>query len=423
MPRTATAKKIDAILEEVDTVQKLDPPPKKCTKAVIASDPALMADMESRAEQRPKPQRHTAKKSTAGEVVNVVQGDVPADYHAANAKYTQPYLGELRKADGGYYSRLDRRHYYSDVERGKGGHIAKTPLHIARWAIQQFTKPGQWVLDPTIGAGTSAVEAISQGRNVAGMELEFTHVVQANVEKALADFPGKVEARIGFGDARTLGDFLGKDSPKFHLLVNNPPYSGDVSMPSPKGKLRGKEHRALETRFDYNKELPNLAFLKEGQEYWDTMRAIYNEGLKRLVPGGHVVIGVKDMMRNRVPFLLHEGFCDLLADMGLEFVGTYLLKHIPATLFLNTYEQFYGVKPPFYQTISVFRKPTGWKAVTASRAQVVPNSPIPADEPKKEEAMPRKKADAPVAKKASAAKAAKKAPVAKKAAAKKVSKK
>jgi len=307
---------------------------------------------------------------TRGVAVRIDAGTIPKDYHC-RCDYCKKSLGELRPADGSYYSRLERRKYYSPVEKGEGGHIAKTPLHIARWAIQQFTKPGQWVLDPTIGAGTTAVEAITQGRSVAGMEIEFMRVVEANVEKAMVDADRAVDAEIGNGDARNIGEFLNNlKLKKFSLVVNNPPYSGDVSMPSPKGKLRGKEHRHLETKFEYNKELPNLAFLKEGQEYWDTMRTIYTECIKRLDTGGHVVIGVKDMMRNREPFLLHKFFCDLLVGMGLEFVGTAFLKHYPSTLFLNTYEKFYGVVPPLYQTIPVFKKPPGWKLPAAVQMEL-----------------------------------------------------
>ena len=291
--------------------------------------------------------------------VNLVPGQVPEDYHCRCAYCTgDRVIGELRPADGSYYSRLERRSYYSSVERGKGGHIAKTPLHIARWAIQKYTQPGDWVLDPTIGAGTTAVEAMTQGRNVAGMELEFTHVVEANVQKIYDELPAepRIRAHIGYGDARNIGSFLEAIDEEFTLIVNNPPYSGDVSMPSPKGKLRGKENRHLETRFEYDKELPNLAFLREGQEYWDTMRTIYSACVDRLAPGGHFVVGVKDMMRNREPFLLHNMLCGLLEDVGLRYVGAAFLNHYPRTLFLNTYEKFYGVKPPFYQTINVFRK-------------------------------------------------------------------
>jgi DNA modification methylase len=292
---------------------------------------------------------------SAGDKVNLIAGSTPADYHCA-CKYCSQVIGELRPEDGSYYSRLERRKYYHENERGKGGHIAKTPLHIARWAVQTYTKKGDWVLDPTIGAGTTAVEAMTQGRNAAGMELEYGEVLASNLEKITDDFPGAV-AKVAPGDARLIGDFLKHVDQKFKLIVNNPPYSGDVSFPSPSSKGRGKEFRALETRFDYDKNLPNLAFLKEGEEYWSTIGTIWAESTKWLKPGGHFVVGVKDMMRNKQPFFLHRDLCNVMVErVGLKFVGTAFLKHHPTTLFLNTYEKLYGVKPPLYQTISVFKK-------------------------------------------------------------------
>lgn len=298
--------------------------------------------------------------------VNLIPGKPPKDYHC-KCSFCKKYLGELRPADGSYYSRLERRKYYSPREKGEGGHIAKTPLHIARWAIQKFTKPGDWVLDPTIGAGTTAVEAVTQGRNAAGMELEFGDVTEANIDAALKVVNGSApQVLFARGDAREIATFLKSTDPKkrkrqFNLVVNNPPYWGDISMPSPKGNLRGKEHRHLETRFEYDKTLPNLAFLKEGDEYWESMGKIYGECIQRLVPGGHFVIGVKDQMRNWASDFLHKKFCDFMAtDERIEFVGTALLKHYPTTLAMNTYANKKGnvdhVPPAWYQTISVFKK-------------------------------------------------------------------
>lgn len=286
---------------------------------------------------------------------NLVEGQTPEDYHC-RCSYCRRVIGEIRQPDGEYYSRLERRKYYAPEERGAGGHIAKTPLHVARWAIETYTKRGEWVLDPTIGAGTTAVEAIHLGRSVAGMELEYGKVLQANVKKALFAVDNGVRAKVAEGDARNIGPFLKELKQKFSLVVNNPPYSGDIGFPSPAKEGRGKEFRKLETRFDYNKELPNLAFLKEGDEYWETMEEIYTECLKVLKPGGYFVLGIKDMMRARAPFMLHEKFCELLDGMGLKPVGTAFLKHHPTTLHLNTYEKRYGVAPPLYQTISVFQR-------------------------------------------------------------------
>jgi DNA modification methylase len=340
----------------------------------------------------------------AGDKVHVAKGQVPDDYHCS-CDYCRKVIGELIQPSGDYYNRLERRQYYDPIEKGQGGHIAKTPLHVARWAIQNYSKPGDWVLDPTIGAGTTAVEAITQGRSVVGMEIEYGEVVKANVRKslaAIADPKKKPQAMIGYGDARNIGDFLAKVGAKydnrFALVVNNPPYSGDVSMPSPKGKLRGKEHRHLETTFQYDKTLPNLAFLKEGQEYWDEMMKIYAACVERMVPGGHFVIGIKDMSRNKTPFLLHKMFADqMLEHLDLKFVGTAFLNHYPRTLHLNTCEQRHGFKPPFYQTITVFRKPETGAAVRRRASDPLrgsigdrPKPPLPDAVPQKEKKGKRK---------------------------------
>ena len=281
------------------------------------------------------------------------QPGTPADYHC-QCEFCRRSLGELRPAEGVYYSRLERRAYYDKSESGPGGHVAKTPLHVARWAVQQYTKKGDWVLDPTIGAGTTAVEAVTQGRSVAGMELQFGDVLSANVARNLPG-DGSVEARLRIGDARQVRAFLSDacKGVRFALVVNNPPYSGDESD----GGI-GPAH-PLKGQFQYKSQLPNLAFLRERGEYWGALEIIYMACVDAMKPGGRFVVAVKDMMRKKQPFLLHRDLALLLQKVGLEHEGTAFLKHYPTTLFLNTYFKTHGVHPPYYQTILVFRKKGG----------------------------------------------------------------
>jgi DNA modification methylase len=236
-------------------------------------------------------------------------------------------------------------------------------LHIARWAVQQFTEVGGRVLDPTMGAGTTAVEAITQGRSAAGVELQYGDTIQANVKKALelARAQGyDAQVKIAVGDAREIGSFLEPLGWTFDLIVNNPPYSGDESMPSPAKEGRGKQFRGKETAFRYDKELPNIAFLREGEEYWQTLLDVYRQSVSFLRPGGHFVTGVKDMVREKKIFPLHQMICDRVLGgvPDLEFVGTAVLRHYPPTLFMSSARQIHGYAfdPPKYQTISVFRK-------------------------------------------------------------------
>lgn len=276
-----------------------------------------------------------------GDRVLVREGVIPDDYHC-RCDLCQRAIGELRPADGSYYSRLERRQYYDPSESG-GGHIARTPLHVARWAIQAYSKPGDWVVDPTIGAGTTAVEAITQGRNVAGMEIQYGDILQANIRRNMS---GDVQAIVRIGDARTIGSMLTEINIRPTLVVNNPPYSGDEAADGKAGKT-----------YFYRDGLPNLAFLKEGDEYWRAIDEIYRACVEALVPGGHFVIGVKDMMRQKKPYLLHAFLAERLLSMGMKYVGTAFLRHYPGTLFMNTYPRRYGVQPPLYQTIAVLQKP------------------------------------------------------------------
>jgi len=298
---------------------------------------------------------------SVGEIVHIHPG-VPEDYHC-DCDYCRKSLGELAPADGDereYYSRNERREYYAKEETRRedgSGHIAKTPLHIARWAIQQFSDPGDWVLDPTIGAGTTAVEALTQGRNVAGMELEYAPVLQANIEKAFTMPRSEgCTAKVAQGDARNIAEFLKADGmpKKFKLIVNNPPYSGDISA-YPKRDKSGKPIENMS--YLYDKNLPNLAHLKESDEYWDTIENIYDACIQRLERGGHFVVGVKDQVRGGKSDRLHRGYCDcILGDDEMEFVGAAFLRHYPGTLNTNRGLKEGNREVAQYQTISVFKK-------------------------------------------------------------------
>lgn len=273
-------------------------------------------------------------------------GQLPDDYHC-NCAFCTKFLGVLMRRDGTFYNKLDRNRYYS---KGEQPHVAKTPLHVARWCIQRFSKPGDWVLDPTMGAGTTAVEAVNHGRNAAGVELQFSDIVlmnlgaQTNVEET--------EVRIESGDARELRKLLWdnwREKPKFKLVVNNPPYSGDEAQKVFKvGGKKAYDHSIKE----------NLAFLKENDGYYQTMGEIYAECVEMMEPGGHICIGVKDMCRNKQPYMLHYFLSMLLHDnRDLDYVGMALLPHYTPTLFMSTYgKKFPEAMVPRYQTITVFKK-------------------------------------------------------------------
>ena len=291
----------------------------------------------------------------AMEVVKLQRVLPPEDYHCT-CHFCQTFHGVLRRDDGSFYPKTDRRKYYRDEESNmKTSHVAKTPMHLARWAVQSFTKPGDWVFDPTMGAGTTGVEALTHGRKAAGIEIEYGK--QLTLPNLRAHGREGVDFFLWEDDARNMDRHLKDSGLRFSLIVNNPPYSGDEHAAPIKDKDGNKVGRYIKK---YDRMITgNMAFLKEGPDYYRAIGEMYASAWRYLLPGGRLVIGVKDMMRSRAHYLLHQhlGEALLAAIPDAEFKGTVILPHWPRTLGMSAYEKRYGIKAAMYQTILVFRKP------------------------------------------------------------------
>jgi len=58
------------------------------------------------------------------------------------------------------------------TECGNKGHSAAFPIDLPAWFIKLFTQPGDVVLDPFMGSGTTAVAAQDLGRDFVGVEIK-----------------------------------------------------------------------------------------------------------------------------------------------------------------------------------------------------------------------------------------------------------
>lgn len=106
-------------------------------------------------------------------------------------------------------------------------HPGKMLPAIARHAITAYTRPGQLVLDPMCGIGTTLVEAAHLGREGLGMELEAKWACIARLNLALAAAQGAHgTGRVRTGDARhAVADLAaGQGAGSVSLLLTSPPY-------------------------------------------------------------------------------------------------------------------------------------------------------------------------------------------------------
>ena len=164
----------------------------------------------------------------------------------------------------------------------------KSVLHPAKmnplWAqrmIQEYTKPGDWILDPMAGGGTTGIEASRLGRNAVIADIDPTWVreMMGNVKRLRKSGQMRGSLRVMKADA-TKADY----GRKFDAIMFSPPYAGqtalagcDVTWGGARGGYVGKWKAASKRDF---------------------MPEVYRNLRKFIKPGGVLVINVKDRIEN-----------------------------------------------------------------------------------------------------------------------------
>ena len=68
----------------------------------------------------------------------------------------------------------------------QNGHPCPKPVTIMKWIIERCTLPGETVLDPFMGSGTTGVACIKTGRNFIGIEMDpgYFKIAQEQIAEA-----------------------------------------------------------------------------------------------------------------------------------------------------------------------------------------------------------------------------------------------
>jgi tRNA G10 N-methylase Trm11 len=169
---------------------------------------------------------------------------------------------------------------------------------IARYAIATYTRPGDLVLDPMAGIGTTLIEAIHAGREAIGIEYEQHWADLALDNLRLAAAQGATgQASLWRADARQLNRLLPEEvRGRVALVLTSPPYGssthGQVRTPGARrGKVRKIHHR-------YSHDRRNLAHA-DTDELLAGFTEILTGCAALLRPDGHVVITARPYRRHR----------------------------------------------------------------------------------------------------------------------------
>jgi len=187
----------------------------------------------------------------------------------------------------------------SPATQRKGRYVAASTAHpakmlpaVAAHAITHYTRPGELVLDPMCGIGTTLVEALHAGRRAVGVEYEphWADITEANL--ALARDAGvPQEGRVYRGDARHLAavlppDYLGQAA----LVVTSPPYG-----PSTHGQVAvapGQGVQKYHHRYGNTLDRGNLANIGHHRLLSGFTRILAGF-VPFLRPGGHLAVTIR----------------------------------------------------------------------------------------------------------------------------------
>lgn len=206
---------------------------------------------------------------------------------------------------------------------------------LARRAITHYTEPGDLVVDPLCGIGTTIVEAVHLGRHALGVELEprWAALATANIAHA-HDHGASGCAGVLVGDARTLPrlltkrarSFLERDTPAdisrlgygvADLILTSPPYACEVGELDKHAWGEGRDLCATGNR-NYSADRSNLGHAR-GRNYRDAMADIYEACAAVLKPGGFLVVVTKDLREKGALRDLAGMTTTLCTDVGLAY--------------------------------------------------------------------------------------------------------
>jgi modification methylase len=209
-------------------------------------------------------------------------------------------------------------------EQRRGRYVPATSSHpgkmlpdLAAQAITAYTTPGELVLDPMCGSGTTLVEAVRSGRPAIGVDIEprYTDLAKANLRLA-ADHGATATGRVVTGDATGLLAVL-PEQPRgtVSLVLTSPPYGRGTH-----GLVRATDTGVRKRHHHYgDRERGNLAYTS-----WDGLLHGFCRILagcyELLRPGGTLVITCRPVRRRPDDLIdLPSQLCAAATSVGFVF--------------------------------------------------------------------------------------------------------
>jgi DNA modification methylase/transcriptional regulator with XRE-family HTH domain len=205
--------------------------------------------------------------------------------------------------------------------------------------VRFFSKPGDTVLDPFVGVGSTLKACALEGRRGIGIELnpKYADLARRRLDTEIRDLiTTAVDQKIIEGDARDKLRDLADRSVDF--VVTSPPYWNILHKEDHKARQERKDHD-LDTRYgDDKRDLGNVGdygdFLKE-------LSTILGECARTLKPKKYMTVIVSDFRDKSRFIMFHADLAAALGKFGLELRGLKVLYQRHKKIFPYGYPYAY----------------------------------------------------------------------------------
>lgn len=218
----------------------------------------------------------------------------------------------------------------------KDSHPARFIPELPEKYIRLFSHPGETVLDPFCGSGTTNVVAMHLERNSVGIDIN-PYSIDLTLERLRSEQAekGRSTHQIVKGDCRRIMSQMPKDC--VDLIVTSPPYFDVV---------------------DYGQKHPDqLGNLHHYDEFLLGMEKAF-EGMQRVLrPGGYAVVNTQDLFKKEVKCPIHSDYIQIGRSIGFQVhnVNIYILNYSTGGRLVYGYPVAYYPKND-HEYIVVFHK-------------------------------------------------------------------
>lgn len=221
--------------------------------------------------------------------------------------------------------------------------------------IKFFSKPGEKILDPFVGVGSSLKAAALEGRHGIGIELSpyFVELAKERLDNEVASSKASETQQVIIqGDCRKVLKSL--ESESVQLVVTSPPYWNILHKKDHKAEQE-REQKGLATRYSED-DASDLGNIHDYSEFLNELESIFTECARVLETKKHMCIVVGDFRDKSQYRMFHADLANRLeGSTGLVLKGLTILYQPHKRIFPYGYPAAY-VPNLHHQYILIFRK-------------------------------------------------------------------